>query len=153
MQTRQEPPAGWDPTASPTFWVNHASRQIMRRFEERLRPLGFSVAYLKVAFVLEDRGRLQQKELLDVIQVEQPTMAALLKRMERDGLIERKLDPNDARAQLIGLTMRARSVLENAKAQMSLVVDRAITGISASDQEALVRALKIVVMNLADPAP
>ena len=111
------------------------------------------MAYLKVAFILEDRGRLQQKELLDVIQVEQPTMAALLKRMERDGLIERKLDPNDARAQLIGLTRRARSVLENARAQMSLVVERAMTGISASEQEALVRALKTVVMNLADSAP
>ncbi len=125
----------------------------MRRFEERLRPLGFSVAYLKVAFILEHRGRLQQKELLDVIQVEQPTMAALLKRMERDGLIERQPDPSDARAQLIGLTLRARSVLENARAQMSLVVEQAMTGISASDQEALVRALKTVVMNLADSAP
>ena len=124
----------------------------MRRFEERLRPLGFSVAYLKVAFILEDRGTLQQKDLLEVIQVEEPTMAALLKRMERDGLIERKLDPSDARAQLIGLTMRARSVLENARAQMSLVVEHALNGISASDQETLVRTLKIVVMNLADPA-
>ncbi len=153
MQKRQEPSSTWDPTASPTFWINDASRMVMRRFEERLRPLGFGMAYFRVVVTLEEHGIVQQKDLLKIIQVEQPTMAELLKRMERDRLIARKPDPSDSRAQLIGLTPRARAALERAKTEMSHVVEQAMTGISAKDREVMVRALKVVVMNLAGSAP
>jgi len=148
MIIRQEAASGWDPTASPTFWINDASRVVMRRFEERLRPLGFGMAYFRVIVTLEAHGMVQQKDLLKVIQVEQPTMAVLLKRMERDRFIARKPDPNDSRAQLIGLTSRARVMLGKAKTEMSNVVEQAMTGISAKDREVMVRALKTVVMNL-----
>src|ERR1700679_2036033 len=99
MKKRQQ--QKWDPTQSPTFWINHASRGIMRRFEERLRPLGFGMAYLRVAMALREHGPLQQKALLEHAAIEQPTMTALLKRMERDGLIKRTPDPDDARAHLV----------------------------------------------------
>src|SRR4051812_26796376 len=34
-------PHSWDLGSSPTFWINHASRLLMRHFEQRLRPLDF----------------------------------------------------------------------------------------------------------------
>lgn len=52
----------------------------MRHFDERLRPLGLSMAYLHVAITIQGHGSLQQKDLLRFVHVEQPTMAALLKR-------------------------------------------------------------------------
>ena len=151
MKKDQASASAWDPTASPTFWVNHASRLIMRRFEERLRPLGFSMAYLRVAMTLRQHGPLQQKDLLKFIQVEQPTMAVLLKRMERDCFIDRRPNSSDPRGQRIGLTSRGRTVLKRAKVEMSHVVEQAISTVSASDVDTMVRALKAVAMNLADP--
>ncbi len=71
--------------AEPTFWINHASRLIMREFEQLLRPLGFGTAYLPVVMLLEQHRELQQRQLADFVRVEQPTMAALLTRMQRDG--------------------------------------------------------------------
>jgi MarR family transcriptional regulator for hemolysin len=146
MQRRQA--AGWDPGSAPTFWINHASRMIMRRFEERLRPLGFGMAYLPVAIALEEQGPLQQKDLLAYARVEQPTMTALLARMERDRLIVRKDDPTDARARLVALTPRARSVLSNVKEEMATVVEDALAGISEADRNVLATALQRVVRNL-----
>ena len=122
----------------------------MRRFEERLRPLGFGMAYLPVAIALEEHGPLQQKDLLAYARVEQPTMTALLARMERDRLITRKHDPADARARLVALTPRARSVLSSVKEAMAAVVEEALLGISAADRNVLVRALQLVVGNLGD---
>ncbi len=93
----------WDPESTPTLWINHASRLLMRHFEERLRPLDFGMAYLPVAIALEENGALPQRQLAEHAHVEQPTMAALLVRMERDGLISREPHPSDKRSSLISL--------------------------------------------------
>ena len=77
-------------------------------------------------------------------------MTALLARMERDRLITRKHDPADARARLVALTPRARSVLSSVKEAMAAVVEEALLGISAADRNVLVRALQLVVGNLGD---
>ena len=122
----------------------------MRRFEERLRPLGFGMAYLPVAIALEERGPLQQKDLLRYARIEQPTMAALLARMERDRLIARKSDPTDARARLVALTPRAKSVLASVKEAMAAVVEEAMIGISEADRNVLVMSLQLVVHNLTE---
>lgn len=120
----------------------------MRRFEEKLRPLGFGMAYMPVVMALEERGPLQQKDLLAHSRIEQPTMTALLARMERDGLIVRKSDPNDARARLVSLTPKARTAFHAAKVAMGEIVETALNGVSEKDRAVLVRSLKLVVQNL-----
>jgi len=140
----------WDLASVPTFWINHASRLLMRRFDEQLRPLGFSMAYLHVAVTLQEHGPLQQKDLLQFIHVEQPTMAALLKRMERDSLVSRKADPKDSRAQLVVLTARARTALVNARDMTNKVVEEALAGVSEPDRERLIGTLRLVIRNLSD---
>jgi MarR family transcriptional regulator for hemolysin len=120
----------------------------MRRFEERLRPFGFGMASLQVVFALSREGALQQKDLLEFIHVEQPTMAALLGRMERDQLITRTPDPKDPRAQLIALTPRAKKARIGAKAAMQDVVEEAMAGVTESDRENLIRILQVVIVNL-----
>jgi DNA-binding MarR family transcriptional regulator len=44
---------------------------------------------------------------LGLIGIEQPTMAFTLRRMERDGIIERSPDPEHGRKSLVKLTARA----------------------------------------------
>jgi MarR family transcriptional regulator for hemolysin len=99
----------WDLLSAPTFWINHASRLLMRCFEHRLRPLDFGMAYLRVAIAIEENGPLLQRHLAELAHVEQPTMAALLGRMERDGIISREPHPDDKRASQIRSLLRARS--------------------------------------------
>lgn len=146
MQKRQAPV--WDPRSAPTFWINQASRMVVRRFEDRLRPLGFSMAYLRVAVALDEHGPLQQRDLLEHVSIEQPTMTALLNRMERDRLLVRRHDPADARARLVALTPRGSAVLTKAKEAMPNVVEEAMLGVSGEDQKKLILTLQLVVKNL-----
>src|ERR1700712_2238154 len=108
-------PSRWQPQASPTFWINHASRLIMREFERRLRPFDLGFAYFPVLKALEDQGALLQKDLAEAAHVEQPSMAALLSRMERDGIIARAQHPEDKRASLISLTRLGKARMTPAK--------------------------------------
>jgi DNA-binding MarR family transcriptional regulator len=139
-----------NPWNVPTFWINYASRAIMRHFEERLRPLGFGVAYLPVVVALDQHGALSQKDLLRYARVEQPTMAALLRRMERDQLISRTPDPRDARSRQVNLTDRARQLLTQVKSEMDAVLTEAMADIDEVDQRALMRTLRTVVGNLGE---
>nr|WP_275410201.1 MarR family transcriptional regulator [Streptomyces sp. SID14478] len=53
---------------------------------------------------LAQGGAMSQKELARLARIEQPSMAQLLARMERDGLVERAPAPDDRRGSLISLT-------------------------------------------------
>lgn len=140
----------WDPGSTPTFWINHASRLLMRHFEQRLRPLDFGMAYLPVVIALEENGPLLQKQLAEVAHVEQPTMAALLTRMERDGLISREAHPGDKRASNIKLSPKAKARVSSAKERLAEVADRAMAGFTASERATLIALLQRVVHNLED---
>jgi MarR family transcriptional regulator, transcriptional regulator for hemolysin len=148
---KKESNPGWAPQSTPAFWINHASRLIMRRFEERLRPHGFGMAYLPVVFALAESGPLLQKDLLRRVEIEQPTMTALLARMERDGVVRRAANSADRRSQLILLTAKARSRLARVQAAMLGVVEEAMAGVSPSARAVLMDALRSVVENLSEP--
>lgn len=140
--------APWAPETIATFWINQASRLLMRTFEQRLRPLNFGMAYLPVAIALEEKGDMQQKQLADYASVEQPTMAALLVRMERDGLIVRKPHPVDKRSSYISLTRQARVTLPQVKESLFDVVEQATSGMSDEECSALVSSLQRMIKNL-----
>jgi MarR family transcriptional regulator, transcriptional regulator for hemolysin len=138
----------WDPESAPTFWINHASRLIMRSFEQRLRPLDFGMAYLPVVMALKEHGELLQKQLAQHAHVEQPTMAALLARMERDGLISREPHPSDKRASQISLSAKAKARLPLAKQHLAEVAEQATSGFSELERKTFIALLRRVVNNL-----
>ena len=138
----------WAPESTPTFWINHASRLLMRHFEQRLRPLDFGMAYLPVIIALEENEELLQKHLAEYAHVEQPTMAALLMRMERDGLISRKPHPGDKRSSHIVLSAKAKKCLPLAKEQLGEVVEQATSGFNESERATFIALLRRVVNNL-----
>src|SRR4051794_5739167 len=95
----------------PGHLISRAARLMARLGDDRLRPHGFSVGQLPVLGVLRDGAVRSQKELAVWARIEQPSMAQMLARMERDGLIKRTPDPDDKRSSLISLTKAANERL------------------------------------------
>jgi MarR family transcriptional regulator for hemolysin len=99
------------------YMTNWAARLLIRTISPKLEAHGMTVGYLPVLFTLTENPRLSQKRIAEIIGVEQPTMAATLARMERDGFIERTPDPADKRSALVSLSANAQTklaVVENA---------------------------------------
>jgi DNA-binding MarR family transcriptional regulator len=65
-------------------------------------------SYGSVLLPLFEQDGLQMGELARRSRLSKQTMTSLVRRVERDGLVERRPDPADARATLIFLTPRAR---------------------------------------------
>ncbi|MBN9060602.1 MAG: MarR family transcriptional regulator, partial [Rhizobiales bacterium] len=106
------------------YMTNWAARLFARAIDRRLKPLGISSGQLPVFFALGGGAALSQRALTEVAAIEQPTMAATLARMERDGLVEKRPDPDDRRSTLVSLTPAA---MEKARA-----VREAIDGVNAT---------------------
>src|SRR5262252_2229808 len=77
---KKNPPPTTRPEKLVGFWINLASRTIVRVLDARLRPLGFAMSHLPVLRALAQGGALSQKELARMARVEQQTMAELLAR-------------------------------------------------------------------------
>lgn len=84
--------------------VNRTARLLRRLADHRLAPLGLSSGHLPVLTALMPGEPLSQKALAERAGIEQPTMAATLGRMERDGVIARRPDPDDRRSARFALT-------------------------------------------------
>ncbi len=103
-----------------------------------------------VIYALKDGASLTQKELARLVRIEQPTMAQLLSRMERDGLVRRTDNPDDKRSSLISLTPLALRKLPLARAILSEGNKEALKGFTDREIATLSRLLLRVVRNF-DP--
>jgi DNA-binding MarR family transcriptional regulator len=138
----------FEPEITAAFWINRASRLILRLHESRLRPLGFSMSQLPVLLALADGGEKSQSDLAREARVEQPTMAEQLARMERDGIVQRQPNPEDRRGSLTSLTRAALGRLPQARAALLQGEDDATAGFSKKEKEVLLQLLQRVVKNI-----
>jgi DNA-binding MarR family transcriptional regulator len=129
--------------------VGRVGRLFTRWADGRLARFGFSVAQLPVLFALRDGKSKTQKELAALAQIEQPTMAQLLARMERDGLIQRGPNAEDKRSSLVSLTWRAAGNAVKSRAVLIEGSELALAGLSADEVKMLNDLLGRVLENLA----
>jgi DNA-binding MarR family transcriptional regulator len=138
----------WNPMAHPGHYFSRIARGLARIGDTRLRELGFGSAQLPVLTALKDGARMSQTELARWAKVEQPTMAQMLTRMERDGIIKREPDPADGRSSLISLTRQARARLPAGRAILRQGNVDMTQGLSAQEVETLVGLLRRVLANV-----
>lgn len=138
----------WKLFENPAPLINMASRSLARLGERRVKTFGFSIGQMPVIYLLRDGGAMSQKELARFAKIEQPSMAQMLARMERDGLIRRTPDPNDGRSHLISLSETALKKLPAARAALHEGSEQALTGFSEDEVSTLLGMLRRLNENL-----
>lgn len=134
--------------SSAGYLVNLMARLFARALEGRLRRHGLALGAFPALVHLWEQDGLTQKDLVERLGIEQPTMAATLARMERDGLVTRSRDETDARVQRIRLTPRAQALREPALAEAHAVNQTALAGLSAPERAQFLAMLQRVIAAL-----
>ena len=137
-----------DVLSTPGHLVSLAARGFTRLSEARLKPLGFGVGYLPVLVALRDGVASTQRDLARFARTEQPPMAQMLARMERDGLILRAPDPTDGRSRHVSLTETAEARLPNAIAALLNGNREALDAFTDEEAGQLVVLLTRLIANL-----
>ncbi len=131
-----------------TELISQLARRTAFEFSDQLAPLGLTPAQFAVIdFLFTSGGSATQAEIARSVGVEQPTMAATLRRMERDNLIVRVADPSDGRQSFVSpaqAVKRKRSKLTAAHYRVEL------TMLSALDdsEKAELRRLLVKMQNV-----
>lgn len=138
----------YDFQESVTYWVCMTSRALERALNEELAPHGITMQQARVLGWLALDGTLTQSQLAERLQVEPPTLAGILDRMERDGWIKREPGTEDRRKKLVSPTPRVQPVWAQITACGRRVRARATREVSPEDLETVKRVLANVRNNL-----
>ena len=134
--------------STPGHLISLAARGFARISEARLKPMGFGVGHLPVLVALQDGQASTQRDLARFAKIEQPPMAQMLARMERDELIQRAPDPDDGRSSRITLTKVAEARLPDAIAVLLRGNHEVLRGFTDEEAGLLVVLLKRLIANL-----
>jgi MarR family transcriptional regulator, transcriptional regulator for hemolysin len=138
----------WDVLSTPGHLISVAARGFARLSEARLKPLGFGVGYIPALIALKNGHAESQRDLARAVRIEQPSMAQMMARMERDGLIRRAPDPHDGRSSRVALTSAALASLPDACAVLLQGNRDALDGFSDAESAQLVALLDRLIANL-----
>ncbi|MBX9469742.1 MarR family transcriptional regulator [Rhizobium sp. WL3] len=136
-----------DRSESATWLASQLARGFTRALHARAAKLGFSPGQFPILIELWEEEGLTQRQLLDRVDVEQATIANTLARMERDGLIERRVHPTDKRAQQIFLTAKARDMREEALAAADEAEQAVFRGFRRFEKELLKEYIRWAIAN------
>jgi DNA-binding MarR family transcriptional regulator len=139
-----------DPKDSLGYQVNHLSRLLAQSLRDRIAPYGVVPGQFAQLLALFERDEVTQNELCDEVGIDQSTMAHTLKRMERDGLIERSPDTADRRRAVIGLTPKARGLEDRLVEAAQATNTRATRGFTDDERDLALRLVARMIANLSN---
>jgi DNA-binding MarR family transcriptional regulator len=104
-----------------------------------------SGTYSALAYIDQAGGRMRLRELADLMRVRysQPGLSRLVQRMEGDGLVERRVDPDDRRGTVVSLTRAGRGRFRRAHEVYDAALEEHLGGrLTAAATTSLTRALE-----------
>lgn len=93
------------------------------RIHSVLEKLGAYPGQPPLLFILGKHSGFSQKELADKLHIKAATIAIMLKRMEKAGLVERHADADDQRRIRVCLTEKGRELNEKAEKALDQIGD------------------------------
>jgi MarR family transcriptional regulator for hemolysin len=128
--------------------VVDVARLLKTYADQRARQFGISRAQWTVLMRLDRFEGLKQSELAEVLDLQPISLTRLLDRLAENGLIERRPDPHDRRANRLYLTPAARPLLEQLAKLGVAMMEELLETIDEPARERLLRDLDAIKDNL-----
>lgn len=130
------------------FILKNIERLYTKRFETLAQELSLTLPQCKALFLLARNEGTSQKRLAEISEIEPMTLVRILDRMESDGWVERRPDPNDRRARTLYITAGAKPILDQIDKLSVQMRAEALAGLSAEQRNQLMSLLEHVYQNL-----
>jgi DNA-binding MarR family transcriptional regulator len=140
-----------NPKECPYFLITRVSLATTAAFKQGFADADLTElkpSYMGALLSLWSEDGLKVTELGRRAGLEPSTMTGLLDRMERDGLLERVLDPGNRRELKICLTDAGRTIKDKVAWTADEILKKVLAGISESEMAALKDTLRKVLANV-----
>ncbi len=119
----------------------HETARVWRhKLDQRLQPLGLSQAKWRTIAHLA-RGHLTQCDLAQRLNIEEPTLARLLGRLEKERWIKRESSPRDRRCKTVHLQPKSSALLHQIEETAHDLRHELLEAIPARDLQTCMRVL------------
>jgi DNA-binding MarR family transcriptional regulator len=116
----------------------HAYIEARQAFAQHI---GMSQARLQLLMLLASRGELSHAALQQRLGLDGATITRQVKQFETEGIVNRRLDPEDNRYTLVSLTPSGQQIVAGLSAAHDVFQARLLEGISQEEQEVAGRVL------------
>jgi MarR family transcriptional regulator for hemolysin len=130
------------------FTIMDVARMLRTYADQRARQFGISRAQWTVLIRIDRTEGLKQSELADILDMQPISLTRLLDRLAENGLIERRADPNDRRANRLYLKPAARPMLEQLAALGTDMMTTVLDGLDTKTVERMLSDLGLIKDNL-----
>jgi MarR family transcriptional regulator for hemolysin len=124
------------------------ARMLRTYADQRARQFGISRAQWVVLIRLDRSEGLKQAELAEILDLQPISLTRLLDRLAENGLIERRPDPSDRRANRLYLTPAARPLLKQLADLGQDMMEDVLAGLDGKANERLLGDLHLMKANL-----
>jgi len=132
-----------------------SSRLLRNYIDHRAKTRGTTRAQWIVLFRLREQEGLSQVDLADVLELQPISLVRLLDRLVEHGLLERRHDPKDRRANRLFLTERGRQLVDDLDSLREAIATDVLQGVPDEAIEAslgTLRDIKERIKGLTDPS-
>jgi MarR family transcriptional regulator for hemolysin len=132
-----------------------SSRLLRNHIDHRAKSRGTTRAQWIVLFRLREQEGLSQVDLADVLELQPISLVRLLDRLVEHGLLERRHDPKDRRANRLFLTARGRQLVDDLDSLRDAIATDVLQDVPADAIQTSVKTLRDIkdrIKKLSDPS-
>lgn len=133
-------PTGSDETLADAF--RSVSRQLRETSQETLAPWDINPSQFRALRVLNHHGAIRLSDLSGRLHIAPRSATEVVDALESRGLVERRPDPSDRRATLVGLTAHGAGVLRAIRTARGTEAERVFDRLTPADRDHLARILR-----------
>jgi DNA-binding MarR family transcriptional regulator len=130
------------------FLIARTHRAMRRWLTSRLESMGVTYKQFRVLNALGKEENVSQTALAERLDRDKTSLARMLGRMERAGLISRCADPVDSRVNRIKLTTKGRHQHSGVTPHRDLGLSRATEGLTEEEVKELKKLLNVIYRNM-----
>lgn len=114
-------------------------------FAHEISSSGLTPRQYAVLLVISKNDGISQTGLVHETGIDRSTLADIMRRMQKKGLVKRKRTKSDARTYAVGLTQRGKKTLEKSKPAAKKADARLLSALPVKDRNQLLMALERIV--------
>ncbi len=108
----------------------------------------YSLAEGRILFEIASRGECRASDVIETLSIDKGYLSRILKKFEKEGLIERKASENDKRASLLSLSQSGIKVFKQLDSASNQQIEKIIARLGQPELETLVGSMTQILQIL-----
>lgn len=123
---------------------NRFYTKILGLFNDQILETNYTLTEARVLFEISERTECIANNLVQELRIDRSYMSRILRKFEREELIEKKTSLTDSRKTFLSLTQKGKEVLDNIHSQSDEQIEQLLDGLTDRDVHEVCEAMALI---------